>query len=709
MSPSLSSLVHVILTTVSLSVFVLLSTSYIAVADARTFRYAMVSGDSAYFEPIEEGWNDACEKLGPDVTCEHFNFRPDLIDEQNLTYVLEEHGSMCALFLRHLIERGDIDGIAATCTPRMGLGLVEDTTRTWIQEAKDVGIPAVVFDGPHEGPYLSYIGTNEFDVGQSMARLLKQLRPEGGTYVAIYHNGGGIERAKGFYEEIERDNGRPDKAHWVEEPSLNYAELGWDDGRDVHDITRDGLDSVIPDLETIASKNPTAILFMYQTPLRIEEFPDFVDRTREKNITFLGVDGNANNLKLISRGYVDGLIGIKTYDTGLLAAETLHTAVTEGWDAIPSNVTRVGLISYNLIPDNLPPHQVDQHLLENLKYVGILCFCIVGVLSIYFIGWTLFNRSTRVIQASQPIFLVMIAFGVLILASALIPLSFDDDGLSDMISDSKAVGICMSIPWLAFNGFGIIFSATLAKTWRVNKLFGSTNTGGRIQVTEKDVIAPAAVVIVLNNIVLICWTVLDPLTYERNFELGTDLWNRDLASKGFCRSENEAAYLIPLGLINLGLLIVSCYQAWEARDIKSEFAESKWIGLAVFSMSQGFLTGIPIVLAVAKEQPETFYLTITLLIFVICMVVLLLIFLPKVVMLRRYNKMSLADQRRSMASSVKLSSGLSPDTASVKFRVAAATQAADEMSSRKKASESGETTGLSKTSDVTQLQPETEP
>ena len=287
MSPSLSSLVHVILTTVSLSVFVLLSTSYIAVADARTFRYAMVSGDSAYFEPIEEGWNDACEKLGPDVTCEHFNFRPDLIDEQNLTYVLEEHGSMCALFLRHLIERGDIDGIAATCTPRMGLGLVEDTTRTWIQEAKDVGIPAVVFDGPHEGPYLSYIGTNEFDVGQSMARLLKQLRPEGGTYVAIYHNGGGIERAKGFYEEIERDNGRPDKAHWVEEPSLNYAELGWDDGRDVHDITRDGLDSVIPDLETIASKNPTAILFMYQTPLRIEEFPDFVDRTREKNITFV--------------------------------------------------------------------------------------------------------------------------------------------------------------------------------------------------------------------------------------------------------------------------------------------------------------------------------------------------------------------------------------------------------------------------------------
>ena len=260
------------------------------------------------------------------------------------------------------------------------------------------------------------------------------------------------------------------------------------------------------------------------------------------------MDGNANNLKLISRGYVDGLIGQQTYDTGLLAAETLHTAVTKGWDAIRNNITRTRLISYNLVPDDLPPHQVDQHLLENLKYVGILCFCIVGVLSIYFIGWTVFNRSSRVIKASQPFFLVMIAFGVLTLASALIPLSFDDDGSSDMISDSKAVGICMSIPWLAFNGFAIIFSALFAKTWRVNKLFSLSKTGGRIQVSEKDVIAPAAVVIVLNNIVLILWTVLDPLTYERNFELGTDLWNRDLASKGFCQSENEAAYLIPLGL-----------------------------------------------------------------------------------------------------------------------------------------------------------------
>ena len=260
----------------------------------------------------------------------------------------------------------------------------------------------------------------------------------------------------------------------------------------------------------------------------------------------LGTDGNANNLKLVSRGLVDGLIGQQTYGVGAGAAKTIHAAVSKGRNAVPP-IVKTRMINYNLVPDNLPPHEIDQHLLENLKYVGFVCFAIIGSLSMYFIGWTFFNRNSKVIKASQPFFLVMIAFGVLTLAGALIPLSFDNNDSSD-ISESKAVGICMSVPWLAFHGFGITFSAMFAKTWRVNKFFKSSQTCGRIEVSEKDVLGPAAVVFLLNSIVLICWTVIDPLTYAREFELGTDLYNRDLASKGFCRSDNAAAYLIPLGL-----------------------------------------------------------------------------------------------------------------------------------------------------------------
>jgi hypothetical protein len=110
--------------------------------------------------------------------------------------------------------------------------------------------------------------------------------------------------------------------------------------------------------------------------------------------------------------------------------------------------------------------------------------------------------------------------------------------------------------------------------------------------------------------------------------------------------------------VNFIVLAIACWQAFEARDIECEFAEAKYIALAVFSMSQGFLTGIPIV-AIAKDIPEAFYLILTFLLFVVCMVVLMLIFLPKIFMHRRYDRLSIKEQRKAMAVSVRLSSGQS--------------------------------------------------
>ena len=48
---------------------------------------------------------------------------------------------------------------------------------------------------------------------------------------------------------------------------------------------------------------------------------------------------------------------------------------------------------------------------------------------------------------------------------------------------------------------------------------------------------------------------------------------------------------------------VSVWQAIKARHMTSEFSESKYIGLTVFSMAQGFVTGIPVA-AVVKDIPK---------------------------------------------------------------------------------------------------------
>lgn len=72
-------------------------------------------------------------------------------------------------------------------------------------------------------------------------------------------------------------------------------------------------------------------------------------------------------------------------------------------------------------------------------------------------------------------------------------------------------------------------------------------------------------------------------------------------------------------------------------------------------MVQAFLTGIPIV-AIVRDIPEAFYLVLTFLIFILSMILLLLIFFPKMTMQRRYSKMPMSAQRKHLKQSVRNSS-----------------------------------------------------
>jgi gamma-aminobutyric acid type B receptor len=280
--------------------------------------------------------------------------------------------------------------------------------------------------------------------------------------------------------------------------------------------------------------------------MRHHNYTDIVDKYRYKNISFIGVDGSADNLNYMATNYVDGLVGEQTYEIGSMAAQSLYKILTEGPESVPDKLP-TKLINYNLVPDELPPLEFNQSLLGNLKYVGFTCFGLVAAGVLICTVWTLWHSKSIVVKASQPFFLVMTAGGVLVMGSTLIPLSFDDGGES--ISEAYAKGICMTIPWLGFLGFSITFSAMFSKTWRVNQFFKSSNAHGRIQVRERDVLLPFFFIFTLNTIILICWTIIDPLVYTRRFADGTDLWNREIASSGSCRSENGAlAYLAPLGV-----------------------------------------------------------------------------------------------------------------------------------------------------------------
>jgi gamma-aminobutyric acid type B receptor len=256
-------------------------------------------------------------------------------------------------------------------------------------------------------------------------------------------------------------------------------------------------------------------------------------------------------------------------------------------------------------------------------------------------------------------FLIMVALGVLVMASSIIPLSFDDGGVPDSQTERECTLICMSVPWLGFCGFTITFSALFSKTMRINRIFHSKVPFGRVKVTVGDVMGPFVALLSANIVVLACWTVIDPLTYVREAHQGTDGWNRIISTYGSCQSNHVGRYLIPLAFVNLSVLVIANWQAYVSRMVESEFAESKYIAMTMASLLQASLSGVPI-LFVVRDNPQAFYLVLIFMVFVICMAVLLLIFVPKVVMTEASTRRNEQEQRQLILLSVDLGHLLVP-------------------------------------------------
>lgn len=647
-------------------------------------------GGSDFYQDAGTGFIQRCAQLGVACQCRPIisptKWNPPQPDSSIFGDMRECIWEIRRLLNEHRQGLINVGGISAKCS-------YEDPTV--FAEAEALGVPLFLLGAnqpfPDEEEYhmlqpTGFIGTDQGFLGRTMARLLKQLRPEGGTYAFVMNwssNGMG-RRRRGFVEEIEKDNDRDDRPHWNEVQEYPF------------DITKPYF-THCPYFECMMERladpatgtDPTAIIMLFQSPLRHANYTDWVDRYRDRNITIIAMDA-LDYLWYLGTGYVDGLVGQITFEMGKISAEVLSEVAAKGLSPPqgvalpPDHLFESRLVSYNLIPlelDKVYPIQLEEHLLENLSSVGYICFSIVFASAMFCVAWTVFYRKNVVVHAAQPFFLLVLIVGVVILSSTLIPLSFDDNGEPDEMTTTFAVGICMSTPWLAFTGFSIIFAALFSKTWRVNKLFHSANSCVRCQVSTSDVLAPFGVIFTANLVVLICWTAIDPLTYTREAGEGTDFWNREIESVGSCQSEKALAFLIPLALINFAVLAIACWQAFEARNLESEFAESMYIGLSVAALFQAFLTALPVV-AIVKDEPRSFYLVLALSIFVLSEVILLLTFLPKMYLAFQYSGMSERDQRKTMSEQIHRStrSGMAKEEqgqASTKSSLGDAPMAAD--------------------------------
>merc|ERR1712157_69176 len=120
------------------------------------------------------------------------------------------------------------------------------------------------------------------------------------------------------------------------------------------------------------------------------------------------------------------------------------------------------------------------------------------------------------------------------------------------------------------------------------------------------------------------WTLVDPPRWVR-----VDV--TEFESYGICSIGEEVASTVIVSLLlalNFLSVVITNIQAYITREVSDEFNESKYIALAMISIMQIFLVGVPLVF-LTRNNPTACFFVITSMVLVITMSVLMCLFVPK--------------------------------------------------------------------------------
>ncbi|CAB9525835.1 acid type B receptor subunit 2 [Seminavis robusta] len=217
--------------------------------------------------------------------------------------------------------------------------------------------------------------------------------------------------------------------------------------------------------------------------------------------------------------------------------------------------------------------------------------------------WLFSQRKSPQVQVSSPFFLGLVLLGTLISSSTIVAMAQEDEG-------DGPVPACMAIPWLYSVGFSVTFGALFGKVYRVYQIFTQEIfiTGRRRNATTPvfDSLKYIAGVLLLDIIILILWTVLDPLEWTR-MTIREDLFGQPLESQGYCTSDTWMLFASLIGALHLGLMAVASYMCFCARKIPTRYSEHKYLSIAIISNLQIFVIGVPVLFLVADDPSSKLF------------------------------------------------------------------------------------------------------
>lgn len=159
----------------------------------------------------------------------------------------------------------------------------------------------------------------------------------------------------------------------------------------------------------------------------------------------------------------------------------------------------------------------------------------------------------------------------------------------------------------------------------------------RVVVRVQDVLIPFLVLLTLNCVILVSWTVVDPLRWTRIEGISSDQYGRSIESYGTCRSEDsqlQLVFYVLIAIVDISSLLFANAANYRARHISRGLHEAGSITLSAAIMMEATLIGIPALLVVGDIPTASFIMRSTL-VTVFCAAILLPLFIPKIIQARQ--------------------------------------------------------------------------
>ncbi|KAK5637996.1 hypothetical protein RI129_012291 [Pyrocoelia pectoralis] len=396
-----------------------------------------------------------------------------------------------------------------------------------------------------------------------------------------------------------------------------------------HGYTYDGIWAVALAIQHVAHKiryfrrNQTVSDFKYRDPLWEKLFLDAL-----QNTSFEGVTGpvrfydNERKASILLKQFQEGL----EIKVGEYSAATQHLDLTLG-----SPLKWIG---------RQPPKDRTLEIIEHTRvnktvYAILASLAVCGIImSSVFLAFNIKYRNQRYIKMSSPQLNNLIIIGCMLTYTSVVFLGLDS-GLSSVDAFPY---ICTARAWTLMAGFSLAFGAMFSKTWRVHSIFTDVKLNKKV-IKDYQLFMVVGVLLFIDLAIMTTWQVADPFYREtKRMEPYPHPSSEDILiipENEYCASERMTLFVGSIYAYKGLLMIFGAFLAWETRHVSiPALNDSRHVGLSVYNVAIMCICGAAVALVLVDHQ-DAMFLIIGVFVMFCTTATLWLVFVPKLVELKR--------------------------------------------------------------------------